>query len=127
MKSLTAEEIRQSVSPMVIWMADATIREARKALTDHTGWPKINRADYNLPEVEMASAILFRMFETFEAAIRQALIEMPHDMDGTSYFCGKNGRKYFDVFVETLAKQLEGCPTPEYVQLRQPDWCLNNL
>ena len=124
MKSLTAEEIRQSVSPMVIWMADATIREARKALTDHTGWPKINRADYNLPEVEMASAILFNLFETFEAAIRYALIEMPDDMDGIGSRCG---RKYFDAFVESLTHHLETYPEPEYVQLRQPDWRLNNL
>lgn len=109
---------------MVIWMADATIRQARKALTHKTGWPDVKRADYNLPEVEMASAVLFNMFGTFEAAIRYALIGMPKEFDG---FVSVHGRTYFDEFVASLDRHLKTYSTPEKVMLRESDWVLDTL
>ena len=41
--SMNAKELREALPPMVIWMADATIREARRSITGNTGWPKPNR------------------------------------------------------------------------------------
>ena len=113
---MKAQEIRERVAPMVIWMADATIRNARRALTGNTGWKDVNRSDYNLPEVEMASSVLFNMFWTYEAAIRQALIRMPDKLDGRKTIPGLN---YFDEFVKTLESQIGN------VKLRESDWILD--
>lgn len=123
-KSMTAQELREALPPVAIWMADATIRQARKALCGCTGWPDVKRADYNLPEVEMASGILFNLFATFEAAIRMALITMPREMDGIKNFKDK---KYFDEFVLSLDAYLRSCTTTEEVSIREADWTLNNL
>lgn len=117
---MTAKEIRIEVTPMVIWMADAAIREARKAITDNNG----HLHSYNLPEVEVASEVLFRVFQTFTAAIKHALLEMPERMDGRISFTDLN---YFDEFVIALDKKLHWYRCPEEVMLRQPDWILNNL
>ncbi len=121
---MTTKEIREQLPPVAVWMADATIRRARMALCGCTGWPDVKRADYNLPEVEMASAILCNLFATFEAAIRIALINMPKDMDGIR---NTAGRRYFDKFVETLDEFLNSSTPPEKVKLREADWILNNL
>ncbi len=118
---MTAKEIRTEVAPMAIWMADAAIREARKAITGNTGWSDVKRNPYNLPEVEMAGEILFRMFNTFVAAIKDALLEMPEKMDGTLSFADCN---YFDEFVKALDKKLHWYSNPEEVELREPDWVL---
>lgn len=117
---MTTSEIRNTVSPMVIWMADATIRQARKAISGKTGWNKPERHDYNLPEVEMAGEVLFRMFGTCSAAIKSALIEMPEELDGVHDYYGVN---YFDEFVKALEgeEKIFGKTTA----LREPDWILN--
>ena len=112
---MVKQSIREQVPPMVIWMADATIRSARRALMGETGWNDIKRSDYNLPEVEMASAVLFNMFETYEAAIRDALIKMPKELDG---FRTVPGLKYFDEFVKALESKIG------VVKLRESDWIL---
>jgi len=121
---MTSNDIRTQVSPMVIWMADAAIREARKAITGNTGWNDVKRNPFNLPEVEMAGEILFRMFDTFTTAIRDALIEMPEKMDGVWSFPDCN---YFDEFVKALDKKLHWFSDPEEVELRKPDWILESL
>lgn len=121
---MTVQEIRNELPPVAIWMADATIRQARRAICGRTGWPEIKRNPYNLPEVEMASAVLFRLFETFEAAIRYAIMAMPKDMDGVFTLPGTT---YFDEFVKALDKHLKSYGTPEEVTLRQPDWILEKL
>lgn len=112
---MTAEEIRKQVSPMIIWVADAAIREARKGITNNTGWKDIKRSSYNLPEVEMAGEILFRMFEACTACIRLALIQMPEKMDGVRSFSNLN---YFDEFVKSINAR-------ESVKLRETDWILD--
>ena len=122
-EGMTIKDIRAEASPMVIWMADATIREARRAITGKTGWPKPDRADYNLPEVEMAGKILFNMFGTWEAAIKTALLEMPPEMDGIT----GHGRKYVDEFVNTLSRYYDRLSTPESIRLRESDWVLDQL
>lgn len=119
---MTSTEIREKVSPMAIWMADATIRQARRAITGNTGWRDVKRHPYNLPEVEMAGEVLFRMFDTFSAAIRDALIEMPEKMNGVYSFPDCN---YFDEFVTALDKKLHWYSAPEEVELRKPDWILD--
>lgn len=111
---MTVKEIRKQVSPMVIWMADAAIKEARCAITGHTGWNDVKRSPYNLPEVEMAGEVLGRMFNECGALIRQALINMPDEMDGIRGFRDLN---YFDEFVATLVKE-------STVNLRKADWIL---
>lgn len=111
---MTSAEIREQVSPMVIWMADAAIREARRAIAGKTGWDDINRQPYNLPEVEMAGEVLFNMFATCSASIRIALIKMPEKMDGLMSF---HDCKYLDEFV----KALQAC---EPVKLRESNWVL---
>lgn len=112
---MTVQEIRSQVSPMVIWMADAAIREARRAIVGETGWDDIKRRPYNLPEVEMAGEVLFRMFATCSASIKIALIKMPEKMDGlmTFYDC-----KYLDEFVKSLQAS-------EPVNLREANWVLD--
>lgn len=119
---MTSNEIRSQVSPMVIWMADATIRQARRAITGKTGWNDVKRHPYNRPEVEMAGHVLFNMFDTFSAAIMDALLEMPEKMDGALGFPDCN---YFDEFVKALDKKLHWYSTPEEVELRKPDWILD--
>lgn len=121
---MTSNEIRAEVSPMVIWMADAAIRAARRAICKQTGWDDVKRADYNLPEVETASTVLFNMFGTYEAAIRMALIKMPDNFDGIRSVPGK---KYFDAFVETLEWYLQQGARKEHVTIREPDWVLAAL
>lgn len=123
-KSMTAADIRKEVSPMVIWMADATIREARRGITGNTGWAKPNRNDYNLPEVEMAGEILFRMFEIYSAAIKTALIHMPAEYDGVFDCPGGN---YFDEFVNQLTIYLNKMPSRHPVTLRESDWILERV
>lgn len=121
---MTQEEItriREQVSPMAIWMADATIRQARRALTGCTGWSDVKRHPMNLPEVEMAGEVLFRMFYTFPMAVKGALVAMPDDMDGISSFWDKT---YFDEFVKALEKELHKYPSQYEVKLREPDWVL---
>lgn len=109
---------------MVIWMADATIREARRSITGKTGWSDVKRSPYNLPEVEMAGEILFRMFYACSASIRIALLTMPEKMDGILSYPDSN---YLDEFVLALDKQLHRYSTtePEEVELRKPDWVLD--
>jgi len=119
---MTSKEIRENVSPEVIWMADATIREARKAVAGKTGWSDVKRNPYNLPEVEMAGQVLFRLFDTCTAAIKVALLEMPEKMDGALSFPDLN---YFDEFVVALGKKLYSYKTKEEVELRKPDWVLD--
>lgn len=114
---MTAKEIRLEVTPMVIWMADVAIRKARKAITDNTG----PHHSYNLPEVEMASEILFRMINTFTGAIKDALLEMPEIMDGRISYPHLN---YFDEFVKSLDKKLHRYKDPKEVVIRQSDWIL---
>ena len=76
MKKMKSWEIRENVEPMVIWMTDAVIRKARKAISEKDilyRYPK-ETPNYNKPEIEMASPILFRIFEYCEADLRNALI-----------------------------------------------------
>lgn len=118
MKRMTSTEIRKTVAPMVIWMVDATIRKARKAVTGKDiccRYPK-ETPNYNKPEVEMASAILFRTFDYCEADLRKAIIQMPDNYDGFTSSCGN----YFDCFIETLGKG-------NGVMLRESDWTLEGL
>lgn len=105
---MTAQEIRAQVPPMVIWMADAAIREARRAITGKKLRTDINRNPYNLPEVEMAGEILFRMISTCTASIMTALLEMPDEMNGS----------YFDEFIKALGAK-------GTVTLRKADWVLD--
>lgn len=121
---MTVTEIRVNVPPMAIWMADKTIREARKALTGNTGWNDVKRADYNLPEVEMAGEVLFRMFNACVADIKTALLDMPEEMDGVLSFPKKN---YFDEFVMSLDRQIRKFESsdpewPKEAEPRKPDW-----
>lgn len=116
---MTAQEIRESVPSMVIWMADAAIRQARKAITGKTGWNDINRNPYNMPEVEMAGEILFRMFHTFTGAIKDALLAMPEELDGVYDITGMN---YYDEFVKALSEK--GKTYGFEVKLREPNWIL---
>lgn len=130
---MTATEIRANMPPMVIWMADITIREARKGITKKTGWNDVKRADYNLPEVEMAGEVLFRMFNACAADIRFALLGMPEELDGIFTVPGKN---YFDEFVENLDRRLrkfaseypeciKGDPAwPREAEPRRSNWIL---
>lgn len=118
--SMNAKELREALPPMVIWMADATIREARRSITGNTGWPKPNRNDYNLPEVEMAGEILFRMLEICSAAIKTALVNMPAEMDGVH---DPYGRNYFDEFIAALVAYL----ARHAVRPRESDWILERL
>ena len=99
---------------MVIWMADAAIREARVGITGKTGWHDVKRHPYNLPEVEMAGEVLMRIFSECAAYIRQALINMPDEMDGVRRFRNLN---YFDEFVAALEKH-------GTVVLREANWIL---
>lgn len=126
---MTVAEIRANVPPMAIWMADAAICEARKALTGKIGWCDVQRAPYNLPEVEMAGEILFRMFNACAADIRFALLGMPEEMDGTVSIPGK---KYFDEFVKNLdcrirAHQSTDPDWPQEAEPRKQDWLLERL
>ncbi len=123
-KSMTAADIRKEVSPMVIWMADATIREARRAIAGKTNWPKPKCHDLNLPEVEMAGEILFRMFETYSMAIMDALVNMPEDMDG---LCDRAGRNYFDEFVKQLQAFYDRMGSGHVIRLREADWTLERV
>ncbi|MFA7636413.1 MAG: hypothetical protein WCX81_01475 [Monoglobales bacterium] len=113
---MTVQEIRETVNPMVIWMADAVIREARKAITGNTGWNDVKRSPYNLPEVEMAGQILHRMFDTYAAAIKNALLNMHEELNGIYEFRDFN---YFDEFVKSLESEIS------IVKLRQADWVLD--
>ena len=113
---MNIDEIRAQFPPVAIWMADATIREARRAITGNTGWQDVKRSPYNLPEVEMAGEVLFRMFNTYSAAIKTALLSMPEKMDGLLSFPDKN---YFDVFVNELCKK----DTSAW-RARKADWIL---
>jgi len=112
---MTVQEIRKTVSPMVIWMADAVIREARKAITGNTGWNDVKRSPYNLPEVEMAGQVLGRMFDTYAAAIKNALLNMHEELNGIYEFRDFN---YFEEFVKALENQIQN------VKLRKSDWVL---
>lgn len=115
---MNVSEVRETVAPMVIWMATAAIKEARKAITGGSPlcrYPK-ETPDYNKPEVETASAILFNTFEYCEFEIRQALIGMPKEYTGYSSAAGN----YFNAFVETLGKG-------GGVLLRSPDWVLERM
>ncbi|MFR0750172.1 hypothetical protein [Hungatella sp.] len=111
---MTSKEIRAQVPPMIIWMADATIKEARRGITGKTGWKDIKRHPYNIPEVEMAGEVLGRMFNECAAGIRQALIDMPEEMDGVHDYSNLN---YFDEFVASLEKR-------HTANLREADWIL---
>lgn len=116
MERMSAKQIRETIDPMVVWMADATIKKARAAISGKDAfcrYPK-ETPNYNKPEVEMASAILFRTFESCEYEIRQALILMPEEYDG---FMGSG---YFDAFVDVLGKG-------SGVYLRSPDWVLERI
>lgn len=113
---MNIDEIRAQFPPLAIWMADAAIREARKAVAGKTGWQDVKRSPYNLPEVEMAGEVLFRMFNTYTAAIKGALLSMPEEMDGMISFPDK---KYFDEFVKALQKQ-----NISSVRARESDWIL---
>ena len=113
---MNIDEIRSQFPPIAIWMADAAIREARKAVTGKTGWHDVKRSPYNLQEVEMAGAVLFSMFDTYVAAIKYALISMPEEMDGIGSFRDK---KYFDEFVKSLQKQ-----NSSSIHARKSDWVL---
>lgn len=112
---MTTQEIRKTVNPMIIWMADAVICEARKAITGNTGWNDIKRSPYNFPEVEMAGQVLGRMFNTYAAAIKNALLNMPEKMNGIYRFPDLN---YFDEFVKALEKEITS------VKLCQSNWIL---
>lgn len=119
---MTSKEIREQVSPMVIWVADTTIRQARRAITGKTDWNDVKRNAYNLPEVEMAGEVLFNVFETFSAAIKDALLQMPVEMDGIGSVTGKN---YFDEFVAALNDRLQRYGDTRGVKLREADWVLD--
>ena len=114
---------------MTIWMADATIREARRAIAGLTGWNDVRRATYNLPEVEMAGKILFRMFTACEADIIMAILHMPKEMDGEHLPSGKN---YFDEFVQNLDCEIRSFVTnnpdlPTEVKPREFCWIFEDL
>lgn len=117
---MTAAEIRANVPPMAIWMADAIIRKARVAITGNTGWSDVKRAPYNLPEVEVAGAVLFRMFNSCEFDIKMTLLDMPEEMDGIGHRASEN---YFDTFVELLDRRVRDfharCPQ---CATNDPDW-----
>lgn len=123
-KSMTAADIRKAVSPMVIWMADTTIREARRAITGNTRLPKPNCTDYNLPEVEMAGEILTRMIDTFPAAVQDALVIMPAEYNGVF---DRPGCNYFDEFINQLTIYLNKMPSRHPVTLRESDWILERV
>lgn len=119
---MTAEEIRAQVSPMVIWMADAAIRQARKAITTKSilccyDWENVHHT--NKPEVETASEVLFHLFSACTADVKKALVSMPAEYDG--YNSGP-GRNYFNAFVDALASA-----SYRSVRLREPDWVLERL
>lgn len=115
---MTSKEIREQVSPMVIWMADAAIRHARRAIKYRTGSEDVKchlyNLLYNLPEVEMAGEVLFRMFNACSASIKEALLAMPEQMDGITTYPNLN---YFDEFVAALDR----------ASLRESSWILSEL
>ena len=121
---MTAADIRKEVSPMVIWMADATIREARRAITGNTSRPQPKCSVYNLPEAEMAGEILSRMIDTYPAAITDALVNMPAEYDGVY---DRPGRNYFDGFIAQLTANLDRMPSARPATLRESDWILERL
>lgn len=110
---MTATEIRKEVSKMTIWMADAAIRSARRAIVWNSEGQKETNSQ-NLPEVETASSVLFCMFHATEFDIKEALVSMQEKMDGVADF---PGMKYFEEFVKVLGKR---CP----IRLRKEDWVL---
>ncbi len=123
---MTATEIRAQVDLRSIRMADTAIRMARMALTGNIGWNDVKPHPYNLPEVEMAGEVLFYMFNSCAADIKQALINMPEEMDGCLTLCSKN---YFDAFVECLDHQIRTYQSddpdwPKEAEPRKPDWAL---
>lgn len=100
-RKITPEEVRAQVPPMAIWMADAVIREACRALSGKTGWNDVHRSPLNLPEVEMAGEIMCRMFANVSRInIKDALIAVEKSgMDGVFNY----SRNYFDEFVKELS------------------------
>ena len=120
---MTSEGIRKQVSPMVIWMADAAVRQARRAITNKTLFRSVLNP-YNRPEVDTAAEVLFCMFNTCTADIKGALLAMPEQLDG---FVSVPGINYLDCFAECLAEQLLVYPEPKALELREADWVLNLL
>lgn len=112
-------EIRSGLGDHAVWMLDAVIRQARQAITENREKPEPRRADYNLPEVEMAGEILFRAFETYSANLKIALSRMPDQMDGRHSI---PGHKYIDEYIIAL-EQVMKMP----VQLRKSDWVLASV
>ena len=96
---------------MALWMADAAIRAALRAISEKTkSNPK--RSCGQLYEVETALAVLLAMFEVDAADIRGALIEIPPDMDGIRSF---EDRTYFGEFVAALRQRSD-------VMIRRASW-----
>lgn len=120
---MTSEEIRNRVSPMTIWMADAAVRQARKAISGKTSFGSTLNP-YNRPEVDGAAEVLFRTFHACTANIKEALMKMPEQLDGVVSVLGMN---YFDCFVEKLAERLADSSEPQAVELRKADWVLARL
>lgn len=96
---MTSNEIRSIVPPVAIAMADAAIRSARRAILHKTGWNDVRREDCLLPEVDTASNVLRKLFDTYDIAVRKALVKMPDEYDGVRE---PERETYFDVFVEEL-------------------------
>ena len=108
---MTSKEIRNEVSPMVIWMADAAIRGACMAINDNNSRLP---APYN--RIDGESEILFAMFNICIADAKEALIKVANGHDG---LCEYPNFNYFDSLVEFLNKERYGNAT-----LRKPDWIL---
>ena len=112
---MTSAEIRRKVSPMVIWMADAAIRMACKAVNNN----KDTLNAHNIPEVETAGEVLFRMFHACNYDIENALIVVANGHKGYMEYLNFN---YFNEFVAVLQKELE-----EPIEFRKRDWIVDNL
>lgn len=107
-------KIREAVSPMVIWMADAAIRKACSAIND---------SNLKLPHpynrIDGESEVLFRMFDICAADAKNALMELADGHSGYSEYLNFN---YFDSFVEKLNEMIE-----DGARLRAPDWVLDRV
>ena len=115
---MNLEKIREQTPPMVLWMADATIREACKALNGGLGRDDVKCDPYNLPEMNMAGEILFQIFVVCAYDVKMALIAV--QKSGMNGFYTYPDRKYFDEFVKELSARLSQQNKP--LELRQADW-----
>lgn len=100
---MTREEIKEQAGSYAVWMASRAIMEACKAL---------NREDAE--GLDAATNVLFNLFHTYEASIKNALMTVAEKYDGR---CGSYST-YFNAFISALFVN-DG-----RIKLRESDWVL---